>query len=78
VHVARHIEAVEASGPGFGQSVKKAGRDAVDVSIAIVNGAIRLAGVMVPVFVLVVLPIVLAIRALVRRRRRLRAAGAST
>jgi hypothetical protein len=72
VHVAKHVEAVDASGPGFGTSVRKAGRDAVDVAIAIVNGAIRLAGVLAPIALLLGLPLVLVIRAIVRRRRRSR------
>jgi hypothetical protein len=72
VHLAKHIEAVDASGPGFGASVRKAGRDAVDVAIAIVNGAIRLIGVLAPVALLLGLPAYLAVRAVVRRRRRSR------
>jgi hypothetical protein len=74
-HIARRIEAVEANGPGFGHSVRKAGRDAVDVSIAIVNGVIRTVGVLLPVFVLLGLPFYLFIRFLVRRRRRTHAAA---
>jgi hypothetical protein len=72
VHLAKHIEAVDASGPGFGASIRKAGRDAVDVAIAIVNGAIRLIGVLVPVALLLGLPAYLVLRAIVRRRRRSR------
>jgi hypothetical protein len=70
VHVARHIDAVEANGPGFGRSLRRAGADAVDVSIAIVNGIIRTIGVLLPVGVLLGLPLYLVIRFLVRRRRR--------
>jgi hypothetical protein len=69
VHLGRHIEAVDASGPGFGKSVQKAARDAVDVAIAIVNGAIRLIGVLAPVALLLGLPAYLVVRAIVRRRR---------
>jgi Domain of unknown function (DUF4349) len=72
VHLAKHIEAVDASGPGFGTSVRKAGRDAVDVAIAIVNGAIRLVGVLAPIALLLGLPAYLVVRAVVRRRRRSR------
>jgi hypothetical protein len=72
VHLAKHIEAVDASGPGFGTSIRKAGRDAVDVAIAIVNGAIRLIGVLAPVALLLGLPAYLALRVVVRRRRRSR------
>lgn len=75
VHVARHIEAVDASGPGFGRSVTLAGHDAVAVGIAIVNGAIRTAGVLLPVGVLIGLPAWFLVRALRRRRARMRAPG---
>jgi len=68
VHVARHIAAVEASGPGFGRSVREAGHDAVYVGIAIVNGAIRLVGVLLPVGVLIGFPVYLLVRAWRRRR----------
>jgi hypothetical protein len=69
VHLAKHIEAVDASGPGFGTSMRKAGRDAVDVAIAIVNGAIRSLGVLAPIALLLGLPAYLVLRAVVRRRR---------
>jgi len=68
VHVARHIAAVEASGPGFGRSVREAGHDSVVVAIAIVNGAIRAVGVLLPVGLLVVAPAVLLVRVWRRRR----------
>jgi hypothetical protein len=70
VHLARHVAAVEASGPGFGSSIRRAGHDAVEVTVAILNGAIRLVGFLAPVGVLIVLPVVLLTRWLVRRRRR--------
>ncbi len=69
VHLAHHIEAVDASGPGFGRSLKQAGHDALTVAVAIVNGAIRVAGVLLPVSVLLGAPVWLLIRALRRRRR---------
>ncbi len=69
VHVARHIEAVDASGPGFGRSIGEAGHDAVAVGIAIINGAIRLAGVLLPVGLLVGVPGWLLVRTWRRRRR---------
>jgi len=68
---ARHIAAVEASGPGFGRSVREAGYDAAYVGIAIVNGAIRLFGVLLPVGVLIGVPVYLLVR--VWRRRRAKA-----
>jgi hypothetical protein len=77
VHLARQIEAVEASGPGFGNSVKRACHDAVDVTIGIVNGFIRLLGVLTPIGLLIGLPLFVAVRFIVRRRRRLRAAAAA-
>jgi len=75
VHVARHIEAVDASGPGFGRSLTLAGHDVVAVAVAIVNGAIRTAGVLLPVGVLIGLPSWLVVRALRRRRARTRTQG---
>jgi hypothetical protein len=52
--------------------VREAGHDALAVAIAIVNGAIRLVGVLLPVGVLVVVPLWLLVRYW-RRRRGLRA-----
>jgi hypothetical protein len=72
VHLAKRIEAVDASGPGFGTSVRKAARDGIDVAIAIVNGVIRLIGVLAPVALLLGLPTYLVVRTIVRRRRRSR------
>jgi hypothetical protein len=68
VHVAHRIEAIDAEGPGFVLSVREAGRDAVSVSIAIVNGAIRALGVLAPIAVFLGLPLYLLFR-LWRRRR---------
>jgi hypothetical protein len=70
LHIAGHIEALEASGPGFGNSVRRAGHDAVAVTIGLVNGAIRLVGVLVPVVILVLLPAYWLLRWLVRRRKK--------
>jgi len=74
VHFARHIEAIEASGPGFGASIKKAGHDALDVSVTIVNGSIRALGFLVPFGLFIGAPFWLLIRFLSRRRRRRAAA----
>jgi len=68
VHVARHLAAVEASGPGFGRSLRLAGRDSLLVAAAIVNGTIRTLGVLLPVGVLVVAPVALLVWLLRRRR----------
>jgi hypothetical protein len=70
VHIARHIAAVDVSGPGFGRSIREAGHDAVAVAVAIINGAIRLVGVLLPVTLLVVAPIVFLVRLWLRRRAR--------
>jgi head-tail adaptor len=68
VHVARRIAGVEAGGPGFGRSVHEAWSDAITVGLAIVNGAIRLVGFLLPVSVLVVLPAALLLRTWRRRK----------
>jgi hypothetical protein len=68
VHVSKHTTAVETSGPGFGRSLREAEKDVVNVSVAILNGAIRLVGVLLPVMLLIVAPIVFAVRAWMRRR----------
>jgi hypothetical protein len=75
VHLARQVAAVDASGPGFGASVRKAGHDAVAIAVAIVNGAIRLVGALAPVVVLIGLPIYLVVRLLLRRQRKHRLAA---
>jgi hypothetical protein len=75
VHVARHLASIDTSGPGFGRSVREAGRDAVVVAIAIVNGAIRAVGVLVPVGVLLGVPAWLVVRSWRRRRAKARAQG---
>jgi hypothetical protein len=77
VHLARHVSAVDASGPGFGASIRRAGHDAVAIAVAIVNGAIRMVGALIPVMVLVGLPIYLVVR-LVSRRRKLREVAAES
>ena len=69
VHLARPIDALDASGPGFGASIAHAAHDAVDVSIGIIHGLIRLVGVLLPVAVLLGLPAWLIGRTLLRRRR---------
>ena len=69
VHLARHLEAIEASGPGFGANLKKAAHDAVGVTVAVVNGCIRVSGVLAPIAALIGVPAWLLARVLVRRRR---------
>src|SRR5262249_15926146 len=71
VHLARHVEVVtaEASGPGFGSTIRKAGRDAVDIAVGIVNVVIRLSGVLLPIAVLIGLPAYLVVWFIRRRRR---------
>jgi hypothetical protein len=69
VHVARRLEAIDTSGPGFGRSMREAGHDAVAVALAIVNGTIRTVGVLAPIGVIFGIPLYLVIRAWRRRRR---------
>lgn len=70
VYLARTIDAVDASGPGFGRSVKRAFRDAIEVGVGIINFLIRSLGVLIPVFFLLLLPIYLVVRIIRRRRQR--------
>lgn len=53
---------------GFGRSSKQAARDALTVALAIVNGAMRVAGVLLPVSLLLGVPVWLLIRTWRRRR----------
>lgn len=70
VHVARHLDAIDTKGPAFMGSVRQAGHDAAEVSVAIVNAAIRAIGVLAPVGLLLGLPAWLMLRWLLRLRRR--------
>jgi hypothetical protein len=54
----------------FGRTVSHAGADVLNISAAIVHGVIRMLGVLVPIFALLVLPGALLGRALYRRVRR--------
>ena len=65
---------VSASIGDFPRSIKNAGADAVNVGAALVNGFIRLLGVLLPVFLLLGLPALLMFRFLLRRARRRREA----
>jgi hypothetical protein len=55
---------------GFGDTFKRAGADLLNVSAAIVHGAIRALGVLLPVVLMIFLPGALLWRALYRRMRR--------
>jgi hypothetical protein len=68
--IVRGAPLVRASRFAFGASVERAGADLLNVSAAILHGGIRMVGVMAPIFVLVVLPASLLVRAVFRRRRR--------
>jgi len=57
-------------GGRFGDAVRRATDDLVAVSSGIVTGGIRLAGALLPVFVLILLPGYAITRALLRRRAR--------
>lgn len=65
---------VSASIGDLSHSIKNAGADAVNVGATLVNGSIRLLGVLLPVFLLLGLPAVLMFRFLLRRARRRREA----
>ena len=56
-------------GRRFGDTVRSATDDLVAVSSGIVMGGVRLAGVLLPVFVMIVLPGYAVTRAVLRRRR---------
>jgi hypothetical protein len=60
---------VAASAFGFGKAAHHAARDFVNVSAGIVTGGIRLAGWLLPVLLLIVLPLALLIRGIQRSRR---------
>lgn len=68
VHVVQRLDALE-RGPGFGSAVREAAQDAVSVAVGIVNGAIRIAGIVAPIAVLLGLPACVALRVWTRRRR---------
>jgi hypothetical protein len=61
------------SSGSFGRAAKRASADAVNVAAGIVIGSIRLLGVLVPVLLLLILPLILVGRALLRRMTRARA-----
>jgi hypothetical protein len=58
---------ITATQSAFTENLKQAVGDAVDIAAGIVNGAIRVVGVMVPVTILILLPGALLIRFLWRR-----------
>jgi hypothetical protein len=68
--IAHGAPLLRASRFAFGASARRAGADLLNVSAAILHGSIRTIGVLVPIFVLVVLPASLLVRAVFRRRRR--------
>lgn len=70
VHLAKTLQGVDVSGPGFGRSVRRAARDLVDGTIGIINGVIRAIGLLLPPLVLLGIPGFFLLRWWVRRRRR--------
>ncbi|HXG68938.1 MAG TPA: DUF4349 domain-containing protein [Blastocatellia bacterium] len=58
---------VTATTTGFGHDVKQAFGDGIDTAVSIVTGLIRLIIVMIPVAVLILLPLYLVLRLLLRR-----------
>lgn len=63
---------VSASFSSLSNSAKHAGADVIDVGAALVSGLIRLAGVLLPVFLLLGVPALLVLRFLLGRMRRRR------
>jgi hypothetical protein len=76
VHLAKQIEAVDAHGLGFGASVHKAARDALIMSVDIINGVIGLLAVLAPIAVLLGVPGYFVALLFWRRRKRAFAAAA--
>jgi hypothetical protein len=75
LHVTKPVEASkpaasEPEGPGFGRSLFCAGHDALDISVAIINGLIRIVGALLPIAVIFVLPLYILGRLYWRRRQR--------
>jgi hypothetical protein len=58
---------ITATQAGFGENIRQAAGDSVDTAAAIINGAIRIVGVMIPVTLLILLPIGLVLRVFWRR-----------
>jgi hypothetical protein len=69
IHFSRRFDAMASDGPGFGRSLQAAGRDALTVTIAMVNGAIRVIGALSPIALFAGLPLWLYLRRRIRRRR---------
>ena len=61
---------VSASFSSFSSSAKHAGADAINVGAAMLNGMIRLAGVLLPLLLLLGVPALLVLRFALRRMRR--------
>ena len=58
---------ITATQAGFSDNLKQAMGDSVDIGAAIVNGAIRVIGVMIPITILILLPVAVLLRYLWRR-----------
>jgi hypothetical protein len=72
VGMTRRAPIVRASWFGLGVTLKRATSDAAATTAAILHGAIRIVGVALPIFVLVVAPLLFLMLLLVRRARRAR------
>ena len=68
--IVHHAPLVSASRFGFVESLKQAGSDVLNVSATIVHGVIRTLGFVAPIFILIVLPAIVVVRAGLRRRSR--------
>jgi len=69
--IRKFVPEIRTSGFGFAQSVRRAASDAVEVTVALFSGTIRVLGVLLPVSVVLGLPAFYLIRLLRSRRRRL-------
>lgn len=63
---------------GFGRNLREAAKESVDVAVGIVLFLIRFVIVMIPIFFLIIVPVGLVARYLLRRARRIRAARPAT
>ena len=68
LHISRRPPVVE-GGLGFGETFRKAGRDFVQVTLGMAHGLIRAVGVLLPLLLFLVAPVLLIARLLWRRRR---------
>jgi len=68
------VSAIVVNSSGFGRGVKEAISESIEVSCDLILFLIRFVIVMIPIFVLIILPLGLVARYFVRRARRIRLA----